>query len=54
MFGIRKEGEKRKKMKPVVEVVVSNKMQKSMVVVVDRLFHHKLFNMSIGLTFEVG
>uniref|UniRef100_A0A803KQQ5 Uncharacterized protein n=1 Tax=Chenopodium quinoa TaxID=63459 RepID=A0A803KQQ5_CHEQI len=31
-------------MKPVVGAVVSNKMQKSVVVAVDRLFHHKLFN----------
>ncbi|KAI3843831.1 hypothetical protein MKW92_034712 [Papaver armeniacum] len=31
-------------MKPVIGVVVSNKMQKSVVVAVDRLFHHKLYN----------
>ncbi|KAL9265134.1 Small ribosomal subunit protein uS17-like protein [Drosera capensis] len=31
-------------MKPVVGIVVSNKMQKSVVVAVDRLFHHKLYN----------
>ncbi|CAN6487057.1 unnamed protein product [Victoria cruziana] len=31
-------------MKPVVGVVVSNKMQKSVVVAVDHLFHHKLYN----------
>ncbi|XP_077238641.1 uncharacterized protein LOC143879871 [Tasmannia lanceolata] len=31
-------------MKPVVGMVVSNKMQKSVVVAVDRLFHHKVYN----------
>ncbi|KAK3006414.1 hypothetical protein RJ639_016680 [Escallonia herrerae] len=31
-------------MKPVVGVVASNKMQKSVVVQVERLFHHKLYN----------
>ncbi|KAG0501673.1 hypothetical protein HPP92_001745 [Vanilla planifolia] len=30
-------------MKSVVGMVVSNKMQKSVVVAVDRLFHHKLY-----------
>ncbi|XP_021721977.1 uncharacterized protein LOC110689501 [Chenopodium quinoa] len=37
-------------MKPVVGVVVSNKMQKSVVVAVDRLFHHKLFNRYVKRT----
>lgn len=31
-------------MKTVIGVVVSNKMQKSVVVAVDRLLHHKLIN----------
>ncbi|CAA6653443.1 unnamed protein product [Spirodela intermedia] len=31
-------------MKPVVGTVVSNKMQKSVVVAVDRLFHNKLYD----------
>ncbi|MQM01434.1 hypothetical protein Taro_034185 [Colocasia esculenta] len=31
-------------MKPVVGTVVSNKMQKSVVVAVDHLFHNKLYN----------
>ncbi|GAB2232481.1 hypothetical protein Droror1_Dr00011518 [Drosera rotundifolia] len=38
------------KMKPVVGIVVSNKMQKSVVVAVDRLFHHKLYNRYIKRT----
>ncbi|KAF3774840.1 30S ribosomal protein S17 [Nymphaea thermarum] len=37
-------------MKPVVGVVVSNKMQKSVVVAVDHLFHHKLYNRYIRRT----
>ncbi|KAF5201230.1 30S ribosomal protein S17 [Thalictrum thalictroides] len=37
-------------MKPVVGMVVSNKMQKSVVVAVDRLFHHKLYNRYIKRT----
>ncbi|KAK9697634.1 hypothetical protein RND81_08G049800 [Saponaria officinalis] len=37
-------------MKPVVGVVVSKKMQKSVVVAVDRLFHHKLFNRYVKRT----
>ncbi|GAB2292373.1 hypothetical protein Dimus_026618 [Dionaea muscipula] len=37
-------------MKPVVGVVVSNKMQKSVVVAVDRLFHHKLYNRYVKRT----
>ncbi|KAH9607368.1 hypothetical protein KSS87_020139 [Heliosperma pusillum] len=37
-------------MKPVVGVVVSNKMQKSVVVAVDRLFHHKVFNRYVKRT----
>ncbi|KAL2920432.1 30S ribosomal protein S17 [Bienertia sinuspersici] len=37
-------------MKPVVGVVLSNKMQKSVVVAVDRLFHHKLFNRYVKRT----
>ncbi|KAL9255770.1 Small ribosomal subunit protein uS17-like protein [Drosera capensis] len=37
-------------MKPVVGIVVSNKMQKSVVVAVDRLFHHKLYNRYIKRT----
>ncbi|KNA17842.1 hypothetical protein SOVF_076610 [Spinacia oleracea] len=37
-------------MKPLVGVVVSNKMQKSVVVAVDRLFHHKLFNRYVKRT----
>ncbi|KAJ6834184.1 putative 30S ribosomal protein S17 [Iris pallida] len=35
-------------MKPVVGMVVSNKMQKSVAVAVDRLFHHKMYNRYIG------
>ncbi|KAI3990645.1 hypothetical protein MKX01_022945 [Papaver californicum] len=37
-------------MKPVIGRVVSNKMQKSVVVAVDRLFHHKLYNRYIKRT----
>ncbi|CAL9110874.1 unnamed protein product [Musa textilis] len=37
-------------MKPVVGIVVSNKMQKSVVVAVDRLFHHKLYNRYVKRT----
>lgn len=37
-------------MKPVVGMVVSNKMQKSVVVAVDRLYHHKLYNRYIKRT----
>ncbi|KAF8389510.1 hypothetical protein HHK36_026205 [Tetracentron sinense] len=37
-------------MKAVVGMVVSNKMQKSVVVAVDRLFHHKLFNRYVKRT----
>ncbi|GMN53535.1 hypothetical protein TIFTF001_022672 [Ficus carica] len=37
-------------MKQVVGVVVSNKMQKSVVVAVDRLFHHSLFNRYVKRT----
>ncbi|AES86744.2 putative ribosomal protein S17/S11 [Medicago truncatula] len=37
-------------MKQVVGMVVSNKMQKSVVVAVDRLFHHKMFNRYIKRT----
>ncbi|XP_028767536.1 uncharacterized protein LOC114725218 [Neltuma alba] len=37
-------------MKQVVGTVVSNKMQKSVVVAVDRLFHHKLYNRYIKRT----
>ncbi|KAE9444760.1 hypothetical protein RHGRI_004947 [Rhododendron griersonianum] len=37
-------------MKPVVGMVVKNKMQKSVVVAVDRLFHHKLYNRYIKRT----
>ncbi|XP_034695302.1 30S ribosomal protein S17-like [Vitis riparia] len=37
-------------MKPVVGMVVSNKMQKSVVVAVDRLFHNKLFNRYVKRT----
>ncbi|XP_057526601.1 uncharacterized protein LOC130805830 [Amaranthus tricolor] len=37
-------------MKPVVGVVVSNKMQKSVVVAVDHLFHHKLYNRYVKRT----
>lgn len=33
-----------RRMKPVVGTVVSNKMQKSVVVAVDRLFHNKLYD----------
>ncbi|XP_016507414.1 uncharacterized protein LOC107825094 [Nicotiana tabacum] len=37
-------------MKPVVGRVVSNKMQKSVVVAVDRLFHNKLYNRYVKRT----
>ncbi|KAL6012859.1 hypothetical protein ACLOJK_003348 [Asimina triloba] len=37
-------------MKPVVGMVVSNKMQKSVVVAVDRLFHHKVYNRYVKRT----
>ncbi|XP_043711623.1 30S ribosomal protein S17-like [Telopea speciosissima] len=37
-------------MKPVLGTVVSNKMQKSVVVAVDRLFHHKIFNRYVKRT----
>ncbi|KAL3642853.1 hypothetical protein CASFOL_013668 [Castilleja foliolosa] len=37
-------------MKPVVGMVVSNKMQKSVVVAVDRLFHHKTYNRYVKRT----
>jgi small subunit ribosomal protein S17 len=38
-------------MKPVVGIVVSNKIQKSVVVVaVDRLFHHKVYNRYVKRT----
>ncbi|KAF7819825.1 30S ribosomal protein S17-like [Senna tora] len=37
-------------MKQVVGTVVSNKMQKSVVVAVDRLFHNKLYNRYIKRT----
>lgn len=37
-------------MKQVVGMVVSNKMQKSVVVAVDRLFHHKIYNRYVKRT----
>ncbi|KAF5737723.1 Nucleic acid-binding OB-fold-like protein isoform 1 [Tripterygium wilfordii] len=37
-------------MKSVVGMVVSNKMQKSVVVAVDRLFHHKIYNRYVKRT----
>ncbi|XP_062164228.1 uncharacterized protein LOC133870945 [Alnus glutinosa] len=37
-------------MKPLVGMVVSNKMQKSVVVAVDRLFHNKLYNRYVKRT----
>ncbi|XP_050907252.1 uncharacterized protein LOC127120755 isoform X2 [Lathyrus oleraceus] len=37
-------------MKQVVGMVVSNKMQKSVVVAVDRLFHHTVFNRYVKRT----
>ncbi|CAK9324012.1 unnamed protein product [Citrullus colocynthis] len=40
----------RAKMKQVVGMVVSNKMQKSVVVAVDRLFYHKLYNRYVKRT----
>lgn len=39
-----------REMKQVVGMVVSNKMQKSVVVAVDRLFYHKLYNRYIKRT----
>ncbi|PON99616.1 Ribosomal protein [Trema orientale] len=47
--GLSREGKERK-MKQVVGMVVSNKMQKSVVVAVDRLFYHKLYNRYIKRT----
>lgn len=38
------------KMKQVVGMVVSNKMQKSVVVAVDRLFYHKLYDRYVKRT----
>lgn len=37
-------------MKSVVGMVVSNKMQKSVVVAVDRLFHNKVYNRYVKRT----
>nr|ACG37983.1 30S ribosomal protein S17 [Zea mays] len=37
-------------MKPVVGIVVSNKIQKSVVVAVDRLFHNKVYNRYVKRT----
>ncbi|XP_021660076.2 uncharacterized protein LOC110649706 [Hevea brasiliensis] len=37
-------------MKSVVGMVVSNKMQKSVVVAVNRLFHHKIYNRYVKRT----
>ncbi|CAM8971044.1 unnamed protein product [Rhodiola kirilowii] len=37
-------------MKAIVGTVVSNKMQKSVVVAVDRLFHHPLYNRYVKRT----
>lgn len=37
-------------MKQVIGMVVSNKMQKSVVVAVDRLFHHKVYNRFVKRT----
>ncbi|XP_010487815.1 PREDICTED: uncharacterized protein LOC104765753 [Camelina sativa] len=37
-------------MKPVIGTVVSNKMQKSVVVAVDRLFHNRLYNRYVKRT----
>ncbi|XP_057497249.1 uncharacterized protein LOC130781980 [Actinidia eriantha] len=37
-------------MKSVVGMVVSNKMQKSVVVAVDRLFHHKIYDRYVKRT----
>lgn len=39
-----------REMKPLVGMVVSNKMQKSVVVAVDRLFHNKLYNRYVKRT----
>ncbi|KAF2320574.1 hypothetical protein GH714_028408 [Hevea brasiliensis] len=41
---------KDRQMKSVVGMVVSNKMQKSVVVAVDRLFHHKIYNRYVKRT----
>lgn len=38
------------KMKQVVGMVVSNKMQKSVVVAVDRLFYHKVYDRYVKRT----
>ncbi|KAJ8766786.1 hypothetical protein K2173_008340 [Erythroxylum novogranatense] len=38
------------KISKVVGMVVSNKMQKSVVVAVDRMFHHKVYNRYIKRT----
>jgi len=40
----------KKNMKPVIGTVVSNKMQKSVVVAVDRLFHNKIYNRYVKRT----
>ncbi|CAA2976511.1 30S ribosomal S17-like [Olea europaea subsp. europaea] len=37
-------------MKPVVGMVIRNKMQKSVVVAVDRLFYHKVYNRYVTRT----
>lgn len=42
--------DRKKPMKPVIGTVVSNKMQKSVVVAVDRLFHNKLYNRYVKRT----
>ncbi|KAJ4840719.1 hypothetical protein Tsubulata_045265, partial [Turnera subulata] len=47
---LRGEGVTREEMKSVVGMVVSNKMQKSVVVAVDRLFHNKLYNRYVKRT----
>jgi len=44
------EGEREREKKPLVGMVVSNKMQKSVVVAVDRLFHNKLYNRYVKRT----
>ncbi|KAJ9159212.1 hypothetical protein P3X46_024733 [Hevea brasiliensis] len=41
---------KDRQMKSVVGMVVSNKMQKSVVVAVNRLFHHKIYNRYVKRT----
>ncbi|KAK7349764.1 hypothetical protein VNO77_07405 [Canavalia gladiata] len=43
-------GLQEEKMKQVVGMVVSNKMQKSVVVAVDRLFHNKVYNRYVKRT----